>query len=162
MVGAPSFSQPILLIQLTLQSLPRNSSSSSVTFHFCISTLLVPKIILTIPTNTSFLYNSAIFHLPLFAYNNSNNIRQKYFPYLKQFANSGCIKVTGSQGVLWGLTLFNLSLLPQSVESDSRAHSKSLILYCSDSKNLYIAGVANHPTHLLSYRQLIFITFIFN
>ena len=58
MVGAPSFSQPILWIQQTLQSLPRNSSSSSVNFHFPISPLLVRKIILTISTNTPFLYNS--------------------------------------------------------------------------------------------------------
>ena len=151
MIGAPSFSQPFLLIQLTLQSLPRNSSSSSVNFHSPISPLLARKIILTIPTNTSFLYNSGIFHLPLFAYNNPNNLHQTYLTYLKQFSNSGCVKVPGSQGVLSGLTLFNLSLLPQIVESDSRAHSKSLIPYRSDSKRLYIAGVANHAT--LRYRK---------
>ena len=62
MVGALSFSQPILRIQLTLQSLPRNSSSFSVSFHFPISPLLVHKITFTIPTNTPFLYNSAVFH----------------------------------------------------------------------------------------------------
>ena len=62
MVGALSFSQPILRIQLTLQSLPRNSSSFSVSFHFPISPLLVHKITFKIPTNTPFLYNSAVFH----------------------------------------------------------------------------------------------------
>ena len=92
MVGAPSFSQPILWIQPTLQSLPRNSSSSSVNFHFPISPLLVHKIILTIPTNTPFLYNSAIFHLHFFAQKHPNNLHQKYFPNLKHFANSGCVK----------------------------------------------------------------------
>ena len=96
MVGTPSFSQPVLLLQPTLQSLPRNSSFSSVNFHFPISPLLVYKIILTIPTNTLFLYNSAIFHLPLFVYNHLNNLHQKYFPYLKDFANSGCVKGPGS------------------------------------------------------------------
>ena len=79
MAGAPSFSQPILWIQPTLQFLPRNSSSS-VNFHFPISPLLVHKIILIIPTNTPFLYNSAIFHLPLFAYNHPNNLHQNIFP----------------------------------------------------------------------------------
>ena len=34
MIGAPSFSQSILWIQPTRQCLPRNSSSSSVNFHF--------------------------------------------------------------------------------------------------------------------------------
>ena len=60
----------------------------------------------------------------------------------------------------WGLALFNFSLLPQSMDSDCRAHSQSLILYHSDSKDWYIAGVASHPNHLLSYLQPIFITFI--
>ena len=96
MVGASSFLQPILWIQLTLQSLPRNSFSSSVNFYLPISPLLFRKIILTIHTNTSFLYNTATFHLLLFAYNNPNNLHQKYFTYLKQFANSGCIKLPGS------------------------------------------------------------------
>ena len=57
---------------------------------------------------------------------------------------------------------FNLSLPPQSMDSDSRAHSQSLIFYRSDSLNWFIAGVANHPIHLLSYPQPIFITSIFN
>ena len=83
-------------MQPTLQPLPRNSSSSSVSFPVPISPLLVYKIILTIRTNILFLYNSAIFHLPLFAYNHSNNLHKKYFPYLKNFANSGCVKGPGS------------------------------------------------------------------
>ena len=159
MLGAPSFSQPILWIQPTLQSLQRNSSSS-VNFHFPISPLLVHKIILTIPTNTPFLYNSVIFHHPFFAYNYPNNPHQKYFTYLKQFSNSGCVKVQRNYGVLWGLTLFNLSL--QSIDGDKRTHSQSLILSRSNSKNCCIADVANHQVHLLSYPQQIFITSIFN
>ena len=46
---------------------------------------------------------------------------------------------------------FNLSLLLQSMDSDSKAHSQSLILYRSDSKNWFIAGAANHAIQLLSY-----------
>ena len=134
MIGATSFSQSILWIEPTLQALPRNSSSSSVNFHFPISPLLVQKIILTIPTNTPFIYNSAIFHLPLFAYNHRNNLHQKYFPCVK---HSLPIKAASrKQGVMeycenWHC--FNLSLLPQSMDSDSRAHSQSLILYRWDS-----------------------------
>ena len=85
MVGAPSFSEPILWIQPTLQSLPRNNSSSSVNFHFPISPLLVHKIIFIIISDTPLLYNSAIFHVPLFACKHPNNLQQKYFPYLKTF-----------------------------------------------------------------------------
>ena len=150
MIGTPSFSQSILWIQPTRQCLPRNSSSSSVNFHFPISPLLVQIIILTIPTNTPFLYNSAIFHFPLFAYKHTNNLHQKYFP-------SNILPIQAAsrdQGVMeycenWHC--FNLSLLPQSMDSDSRAHSQSLILHRSDSRKWYIAGVANHPIHLLSY-----------
>ena len=43
---------------------------------------------------------------------------------------------------------FNLSLLPQSMDSECRTHSQSLILYPSDWKIWYIAGAANHPIHL--------------
>ena len=57
---------------------------------------------------------------------------------------------------------FNLFLFPQSMDSHSRAHSQSLIFYRSDSKNWYIAGVANHPVHLLLYPQPIFVTSISN
>ena len=78
MVGAPSFSQPYLCIQPTLQSQPRNSFSTSANFHLPIPPLLFHKIILTIPTNTPCLYTSAIFHLPLFAYNHPNNLNQNF------------------------------------------------------------------------------------
>ena len=67
MVGTPSFSQPYLCIQSTLQSPPKIRSSTSVNFHLPIPPLLVHKIVLTILTNTPFLYTSAIFHLPLSA-----------------------------------------------------------------------------------------------
>ena len=53
-------------------------------------------ICLIIPAKTLFLYKSAIFHLPLSAYNHPNNLHQKYSPYLKHFANSDCIKGPGS------------------------------------------------------------------
>ena len=150
MVGAPSLSQPILWMQPTLQSLPINSSSSSINFHFFILPLLVYKIILTIPTNTLFLHNSAIFHLPPFAYNHPNNLHQKYFPCRKNFANPCCVNGPGSL-----ISPFFLKL------STVRAVT-SLIPYRSDSLNWFIAGVANHPIHLLSYLYPIFITSIFN
>ena len=66
MVGAPSFPEPHLCIQPLLQPLPKIRSSTSVNFHLPIPLLLVHKIILTIPTNTTFLYTSTpkIFSLP--------------------------------------------------------------------------------------------------
>ena len=161
MIGAPSFSQSILWIQPTRQCLPRNSSSSSVNFHFPILPLLVQIIILTIPTNTPFLYNSAIFHFPLFAYKHTNNLHQKYFP-------SNILPIQAAsrdQGVMeycenWHC--FNLSLLPQSMVSDSRAHSQSLILYRSDLKKVIHCrcGKPSNPLSLIP--STYFITSIFN
>ena len=89
MVGALSFSQPYLCIQPTLQSPPKNRSSASVNFHLPIPPLLIHKIIFTIPTNIPFLYTSAIFHFPHFAYNQLNNLLQEYFPYINYFTYSG-------------------------------------------------------------------------
>ena len=161
MIGAPSFSQSILWIQPTRQCLPRNSSSSSVNFHFPISPLLVQIIILTIPTNTPFLYNSAIFHFPLFAYKHTNNLHQKYFP-------SNILPIQAAsrdQGVMeycenWHC--FNLSLLPQSMVSDSRTHSQSLILYRSDLKKVIHCrcGKPSNPLSLIP--STYFITSMFN
>ena len=68
MVSALSFSQPYLCIQATLQSPPENRLTTSVNFHLPIPLLLVRKIILTIPSNITFPYTSAIFHQTLFAY----------------------------------------------------------------------------------------------
>ena len=75
-----AFSQPYLRMQPTLQSPPKIRSSTSFNSHLPILPLLVHKIVLTIPTNNSFLYTSAISHLPLFSYNHLNNLHQKYFP----------------------------------------------------------------------------------
>ena len=69
-----AFSQPYLRMQPTLQSPPKIRSSTSFNSHLPIPPLL------TIPTNNSFLYTSAISHLPLFSYNHLNNLHQKYFP----------------------------------------------------------------------------------
>ena len=151
MISATSFSQSILWIEPTLQALPRNSSSSSVNFSFPISLLLVQKIILTIPTNTPFIYITQQFFTSLFLHTTIATIYTKNIsptlniPYQLRL-------LQGSRGVMeycenWHC--FNLSLLPQSMDSDSRAHSQSLILYRSNSKNWYIAGVAHHQIHFL-------------
>ena len=137
----------------TLQSLPRNSSSSSVNFHFFISPLLVYKIILTTPTNTLFLYNSAMFHLPPFAYNHPNNLHQKF----RQFRLCQGTRELGS------IVRTDTVLIPPFFLKLWTVRAViSLISYRSDSLNWFIAGVANHPIHLLSYPQPIFITSIFN
>ena len=96
MVGAPSFLQLLLCIQPVMQSPAKTSSSKTVNFYIPIIPLLVHKIIFTIPTNTPFLYTSAISHLVLFAYKHPINLHQKYFPYLNHFANSDCVKGPGS------------------------------------------------------------------
>ena len=65
--------------------------STSINFHLPIPLLFVHRITLTNPINTTYLYTSAIFHLPNFAQNNPINSHQKYFPYLNHLANSGCV-----------------------------------------------------------------------
>ena len=89
-VGAYSFSQLYFHIWPPLHCPPEICSSTSVNVDFPISLLLVQKIIFTIPANTLFPYNSAIFYLPIFAHNHPNNLHQKCFLYLKHLANSGC------------------------------------------------------------------------
>ena len=72
MVGAPSFSQPYFCIQPPLQSLTKILSSTSVNFHLPFSPSFFNKIIVTIQTNTPFLYTTAFYHFPIFAYNHLN------------------------------------------------------------------------------------------
>ena len=66
MVGDPSFSQPCLCIQVQstttpLQSTSKILSSTSFNFHLPFPPLLFNKIIVTIHTNTPFLYTVALF-----------------------------------------------------------------------------------------------------
>ena len=109
MVGAPSFFTT-LLVDTTGPSFPTNNlfPSAALNFHLPISPpyLLYCLTILTIPIKTLFLYTRGIFHLPIFPYSQSNNLHQKYFPYLIQSANSGSIKGSLSKWVLCWLTLF--------------------------------------------------------
>ena len=51
-------------------------------------------------TLSSYITQLFFISLSLFAYNYPKNLHQKYFPYLKHFANSGCVKGPGSQGAL--------------------------------------------------------------
>ena len=83
-----------------LQSPPKIRSSTSAKFHLPIPLLIVHKIVLSIPTNSSFLCTSAIFHLPIFVYYHPNNLHPKYFPHLSHLANSGSVKGSGSQVIL--------------------------------------------------------------
>ena len=80
-----------MCIQPPLQSPPKICFSTSVNYHLPIPLLLVHKIIHTNPVNTTFLYTSAIFHLPIFAHNHPSNLYQIYFPYLSHLANLGCV-----------------------------------------------------------------------
>ena len=96
MVGAPWLSQTYLYIQPPLESPSKIHSSTSANFHLPIFPLLVHEIILAIPTNTSILYASAIFLLPIFVYShtyNCNTYNKNIFP-------------TSAIGVFGGLTLF--------------------------------------------------------
>ena len=108
-----------MCIQPPLQSPPKNCSSTLVTFHLPVPPLLVYKIIFTIPTNTPFLYTSAILHHLIFAYNHPNNLHQKYLPYLNHFANSTASRDQGARESCEDWHCFNISL-PQIMDSDIR------------------------------------------
>ena len=73
-LNASSFSQLYLCIQPPVQSPQEIRLSNSGKFQLPILLLLVEKIILAIPTNTPFLYTLAIFHAPIFVYNQPNNL----------------------------------------------------------------------------------------
>ena len=75
-----------------MQSPLKICSSTSVNFHHAVSLLLFNQIIPTTCSNTPFLNTTAVFHLPIFAYNHFSNLHQKYFLYSSHSANSGCIK----------------------------------------------------------------------
>ena len=131
--NASSFSQSCLCIQLSLQSPPKIRSSTSLNFHLPITSLILNKIILTSPTNTFFLYTAAIFHFSIFTYNHFGDLHLKFFLYLSHLANSGCVKEPKSLESCEEWHYFNLSLLPQSIESDKRAH-KHLFLIINSQK----------------------------
>ena len=130
MVSYPSFSQPSLWMQPPLQSPPKTPSSTLVNFHLPIPPLLFSKITLTTATNTSFIYAAAIFHLPIFAYNDPSNLHQKYFPNLSNLANSHCVKGQKSYGV---------SISPLFLKVWTVITGLTLTPSCSGSKNWCIA-----------------------
>ena len=95
----------------------KNPFSTSANFHLPIPPLLFNKITLTISTNTHFLYAAVIFNLPVFAYNHASYLHQKIFSLPHPFSQFRLHRRTK------GLRSFNLSRLPQSMDSDIRVHN---------------------------------------
>ena len=91
-------------------------------------TILVHKIILTIPTNTQFLYTSVILHLLIFPYNLLNNHHQKYFPTSAIEPFQAASRDQGARKSCEDWNCVNLPLLPQSMESDNRAYDHWLLI----------------------------------
>ena len=123
MVGGSSFPQPYLWIQTLLQSPPRIRSSNSVSFRILIPPLLVYKIILSNPTNTLFLCIAAIFTF-LFS---RRTIPRIYTKNISPISAIKPIQATsrdqGTREFYEDWHKFNLSRLPQSKDSDNRAHN---------------------------------------
>ena len=122
MVGTSSFSQPYLCMQSLLRSPPQIQCSTSVNFHLPIPPLFVHKIILTIPTNTHFLSTSSIFHLPIFAYN-IPTIYTKTFFFPQSLIQFRLHQATTELVILVRNDTVLISLLPQSMDNDNRAHN---------------------------------------
>ena len=118
MLGAPSFSKSCLCILSSLQSQTKIFSSTSVNFHLQIPPLLIPKTILTIPTNTAFL--CTFLHLPTI-------LSKKYFPtinsknFSQPFSQFRLRHRTKESCEVWHC--FNFYLLPQSMDSDDRTNN---------------------------------------
>ena len=112
----PSFLQPYLCLQPSLQSPPKIHSFTSDSFQLPIPPLLVCKIILTIPTKTLFLYTSATFHLQTVYTKNifsASTIQPMQTASREQETRMSC----DDQHCC------NLFLLPQSMDGDNRAHN---------------------------------------
>ena len=113
-------------MQPPLQSPPKIRCSTLVNFQLPIPALLVRKIILTIITNTSLLYTSAILHLLIFAYSHLNSLHQNIslprpFSQFRLWDRKSCDQGDRKSCENWHC--FNLFLLPQSMDSDSGAHN---------------------------------------
>ena len=93
-----------------------------VNFYIHIPPLLFLKIILIIPTNTPFLYTSAIFHLPPLALNHPNNLQQDFFPASAISPIQVASRDQGAREPCEEWHCFNLSRLPQ---SNNRVHNQS-------------------------------------
>ena len=79
------FHNPI--VHRTVSTISTNKCSSTlVNFHLLIPPLSVHKIILTLPTNTPFLYTWAIFPLLIFGYYHPSNLSLKIFLLPQQFS----------------------------------------------------------------------------
>ena len=94
--GKCSFIFTTLLVHTTNSTIFTKEAFLYFSQFSSIPILFVHKILLAIPTNIPLLYTSAIFHLPLFAFNYPNSLHQHYFPYLNHFANLVYVKEPGS------------------------------------------------------------------
>ena len=160
MVGAASFLQPHLCIQPPLQYPPKMRFSTSVNFHLLIPLLLVRKIIHTNPINTTFLYTSAIFHLPVFAHNHPSNPHQKQFPYLSHLAKSICVIKTReleslvTTDTVW-ISFFFVKVWTLIIEltiTDTLLLMLRKLVYCRQQPlmKMLAIGMGNHLIHLFS------------
>ena len=89
------------LFNLHQESVPLLQSTFTSLFHPYLFTKLSLQSPVTLPS--SYLRN---FSSPYFCLQPSQQLLQKYFPYLSPLANSGCMKGPGSEGVFGGLTHF--------------------------------------------------------
>ena len=126
MIGAASFSHPYLCIQPPLKSLPKIHFCTSVNFLLPITPLLVRKIILTISTNTLFLYNSVILYLLIFTSNLLNNLHQKYFPTSTIESVQAASMDQEARNSCESWHCFNIS--PSSMDNDNKVHNGWLLI----------------------------------
>ena len=112
-----------------LQSPPKIISSISVNFPLPTSPLFVHKIILAIQTNTPFYYSTTVFSPSFFLQTTIPKIyTQNIFPTSDIYPIQAEATDQGARESCEDWHCFNLSFVPQSMENDSRAHNRWLLI----------------------------------
>ena len=119
-------------MQPPLQSLPKIRSLTLTIFHLPIPLLLIHKIILTISSIPLWVYTSAIFHLPIFAYSHPYNLHQNYFPTLAIYPIQTASRDQWSRDSCDDWQCFNsFNPLCQSMDRNTRAHNHWFLIASS-------------------------------
>ena len=162
MLRAASFSQFCLRIQTPLQSPIKICSSTSVNFHLSIPPLLVPKSFLKSPLTLP----SSI---PQQFFTSQQSTTKNIFPTSAIYPIQAVSRNQGTRESCKDWHSFNFVLLPQSMDSDDRAHNYLFLIVLARKIGLLQVVVSdvdacnwnsNHPVHPVSYPQPITITSI--
>ena len=116
--GGSSFIFTTLLVYTTTSAISTKSPLLQSTFTSLFHAYLLAKSSLRFPTNIPFLYTSAVFHLPIFCVQPSQQSTSTIFSLLQPISKFRLHQSTKELS-----SLVRNDLLPQRMESDNRAHN---------------------------------------